>query len=632
MDDTLLREQLHANEQRIEALIGELAAMRADYERLSKELPAVRGDYEALVDATRGLTEDRESLRRRVAELEAVNKRLTDMLWGRRSERRTESPDQLHLTFPNDSVESPSAQEQEIITAQAQADEALDQEALRRLHARRKARREKGNGKEAFPSHLERRERVIDLPEEEKEGLELLGVKVTERLRFEKPHVYVEVIKRPEYVVAGRPAEGVRSMPPPLSIVESCKYDFSVVAAIAGMKFGFHMPTYRQQDWFAQCGWFPGRSTINDLINYGVNTIGPLHQQMWHLLLEQPILLGDDTTVRVLLRGALDDEDLANLGKRSRFRRISAGNAATDTGPPGSAISYAWLYTGLNDLAPYNVFHWSLTHLNSVIDAHLATYRGIFVGDACGANARLGQRSGNRIMHASCNAHARREFVKAESNDPLLASQGISFYRQLYDVEERGQMLDAAARLELRQRDAVPVWNRMERWLETDRVRQALPKSAIGEAIGYLRNQWTALRVYLSDGRIPIDNNQSEQTIRPLTVGRDNWMFLGHPRAATGRLQMYSVVSSAHRHHLMIDDYLEDVLRRLADAQQNHPTDLTLGSPYLLDLLPDRWALSHPQFVRKDRREDREMVNDTKRWRRVQARMQARATQAAAAR
>ena len=143
----------------------------------------------------------------------------------------------------------------------------------------------------------------------------------------------------------------------------------------------------------------------------------------------------------------------------------------------------------------------------------------------------------------------------------------------------------------LRQRDAVPIWDRMERWLAGDAVQQTLPRSAIGEAIGYLRNQWTALRVYLSDGRIPIDNDQSERTIRPLTVGHNNWQFLGHPRAATGRLQMYSVVSSAHCHHLVIDDYLEDVLRKLADAQQNHPANLEPGSRYLLDLLPDRWTL-----------------------------------------
>ena len=170
---------------------------------------------------------------------------------------------------------------------------------------------------------------------------------------------------------------------------------------------------------------------------------------------------------------------------------------------------------------------------------------------------------------------------RPSQNDPVLASQAISFFGQLYDVEERGKTLDATARGELRQREAVAIWNRMRLWLDSDAVKRVLPQSAIGGALGYLRNHWSALMVYLGDARIPIDNDQSEQTIRPLTVGRANWLFLGHPAAAAGRLQMYSIVSSAHRHHLVIADYLEDVLRRLADAQQNHPADLELGATYL---------------------------------------------------
>jgi transposase len=630
MDDTLLREQLHQSEERNEARSREVASLRVTLNQVLDEFAAFRRDHEALVDATRIITAERDALRQRVAELEAANNRLTDMLWGRRSERRNESPDQRQLDFGDEAMEPPSAEDQQIITAQAQADEAMDLELLRRLEARRKARRERQQRREDFPPTIERRERVLDLPEDQKQGLKPIGVKTTERLRFEKPHIYVEVIKRPQYVVAGQPEKGVRSVPPPLSIVEGCKYDFSVVAAVAGLKFAFHVPTYRQQDWFAQCGWFPSRSTVNDLLNYAVDTVGPLYQQMWRLLLAQPILLGDDTTLCVLLRDGLDEEDLAKLSTRSRFRQALEAGLASHNGVPGSATSYAWLYTGLDGLGPYNVFHWSLTHQNAVIDGHLAAYRGIFVGDAAGANARLQQRSGGRIVHASCNMHARREFIQAELNDPILASQAISFYQQLYDVEERGKTLDAAARHQLRQREAVPIWNRMRRWLEGDAAQRALPRSRIGEALGYLRNQWSALTLYLGDPRIPIDNAQSEQIIRPLTVGRNNWQFLGHPKAATGRLQLYSIVSSAHRHHLMIDDYLEDVLRKLADAQQNHPMDLEPGAPYLLDLLPDRWAGAHPQSVRQERIEDREVVFEAKRWRRAKARTQARAAKAAA--
>ena len=416
MDEVaLLQQRLQESERRNEALQSEIAALHAAF-------ATFRHDYEALVDATRILTGERDLLQKRVTELEVVNKRLVDMLWGRRSERRSDSPDQMQLAF---AAEPPSAEQQEIIMAQAKADEEADLELLRRLKARRKARQEKESRNEDFPPGIERRERVIDLSDEEKKGLKPIGVKVTERLRFEKPYVYVEVLKRPQYVVAGQPAEGVRSAPPPFSIVEGCKYDFSVIAAVVAMKFAFHMPTYRQQDWFGQCGWFPSRSTTNDLINYAVATIGPLHQQMWHLLLRQSILLGDDTHLCVLLRGAVDKKELAKLSQRSGFQQAGGNGEVT-----GSAASYAWLFTSLDGLAPYNVFHWSLTHQNSVIDGHLATYRGIFVGDACGANARLEQRSGGRIIHASCNAHARREFVKAESNDPVLASQGISFYRK----------------------------------------------------------------------------------------------------------------------------------------------------------------------------------------------------------
>jgi transposase len=626
MDDTLLAEQLRQSLQRNEALLEELASLRAALDPVLQSQQALRRDYEALVEATRTLSQEREALKQRAAELEAMNHRLVDMLWGRRSERRSESPDQQHLDFGDGPAAPPSAEEQVVIAAQKQADEEQDQELLKRLKARREARRAKQQqqGREEFPPGIERRERVIDLPEDEKQGLKLIGVKESQRLRFEKPNVYVEVIKRPQYAVPGKPEEGVRSMPPPLAIVESCKYDFSVIAAVLAMKFAFHVPTYREQDWFAQCGWFPSRSTVNDLINYGVATVDPLCRQMWSLLLYQSILLGDDTHLRVLLRGAVDDEQSAKLENRRRSRAATACGA---TGPPGSATSYAWLYTGLDGMAPFNVFHWSLTHENCVIDEHLAGYRGVFVGDACGANARLEQRSGGRIVHAACNAHARREFVKAESNDPVLASQALSFYRQLYEVEERGKPLDNAARGELRQRDALPIWNRMRLWLDSDPVRRALPQSAIGGALGYLRNHWSALMVYLTDPRIPIDNDQSERAIRPLTVGRVNWLFLAHPCAAPGRMQMFSIVSSAHRHHLIIADYLEDVLYKLADAQQNHPSHLELGAPYLLDLLPNRWAQAHPESIRQDRAEEREIVSDAKRSKRAKKRIAARAAQ-----
>ena len=188
-----------------------MASLRATLDHVLQEFAAFRRDHEALVDATRIIITERDVLRQRVVELEAANRRLVDMLWGRRSERRSASPAQRHLSFDDEPADPPSAEQQEIITAQAQADEARDAELLRRLAARCAARREKQKRSEELPAHIERRERVIDLPEEQKQGLKWIGDKVTERLRFEKPHLYVEVIKRPQYVVPGRPEEGVRT-------------------------------------------------------------------------------------------------------------------------------------------------------------------------------------------------------------------------------------------------------------------------------------------------------------------------------------------------------------------------------------------------------------------------------------
>jgi hypothetical protein len=159
----------------------------------------------------------------------------------------------------------------------------------------------------------------------------------------------------------------------------------------------------------------------------------------------------------------------------------------------------------------------------------------------------------------------------------------------------------------------------MGEWLERPDVKAVLPKSDIAHAIGYLRNQWNALRLYLTNGEIPFDNNHSERVIRSLTIGRKNWMFLGSQLAAPGRMKLFSVVSSAQRHCLSIQHYLEDIFLQLSQAAQNRPEDLEIGSPLLMSLLPDRWAALHPEHVHWDRLAERRMVAENKLYYRLQA-------------
>ena len=377
---------MEANQDLIDQLRAENAALRAENSTLRDQLSSseaersqVQAELSALTDASHVLREDRDQLQSKVDQLQATVNRLTDMVWGRRSEKRRYAEGQQTLFSLQLSLEELAERREEIITADEVLDEAAERELLAKLLARRKRRREQRleeRGREEFPEHLERRYVKLDLDEEVKQGLVLLDVKKFEQMCFERPHVYIKVIERYEYVRPGQPDAGVFAEPTPLTILPRVKYDFSVIAAALSMKLNFHQPTYRQQDIFAQAGFSLSRSTLNDLFNYSVVVVEALFDEMWRRLLAQPIILGDDTRVRLLTRGALSDEQLEKLSKRS--------NSSSGRGPPGSVTSYAWLYTGLDGMAPYNIFHWSLTHEDCWIDQHLETFRGVFVGDATG--------------------------------------------------------------------------------------------------------------------------------------------------------------------------------------------------------------------------------------------------------
>ena len=603
--------------QTLETLQGEYGELQERYQALVATEQQQRCDYQALIGSTQTLLADRDRLQQRVAELEAVNAKLAKTLWGRRSERYL---DNGQLRLWEEEATPLSEEEQAVIVAQEQADQATDEELLRAFEARRRARRQTRRN-ETLPEHIERRERILDLNDEEKVGLQYVGDVVTERLCVGKPDVYVDRIVRRKYAVIGDREAGIKAAAVPLAIVEGTKYDVSVYATVVAQKYAFHQPTYRQQDLLASYGVTLSRSTMNDLINAAANLIGPLFEQMAWCLKQDTIILGDDTQVRVLTRDALNDVDLELLGRR-RAKKLADTNETPDN--DGCVTSYAWLYSGLDDVAPYNIFYWSLTREHATVDRHLTGFYGTLVGDAFGGNARIAARNSDRIGFSACNAHARREFVEAEKDEPLLVAQALSLYRQLYDVEERSIGLSVAERQALRLRDAEPIWQRLRRWLDSIPPDRRLPKSKLAKALGYLNNHWAALRRYLSDGRLPIDNLQSERTIRPLTIGRKNWMFLGHPAAAPSRLRLFSIVSSAQRHHLMVDDYLKDVFKELAHAEQNCPSELTIGSERLLKLLPDRWAAAHPRQVRSARVQEKSQRSDQVRARRARQRIQER--------
>jgi hypothetical protein len=221
--------------------------------------------------------------------------------------------------------------------------------------------------------------------------------------------------------------------------------------------------------------------------------------------------------------------------------------------------------------------------------AFLRDYKGFLQADAYGGYDGIFLASDGGISEVACWAHARRKFYDARSNAPRQANEILEWIRQLYDIEDRALGATAEERLALRQRESVPILDRIEAKLD-ELTGRALPKSALGQAVTYARNQWAALRRYASDGRLTIDNNVSERTLRLQAIGRSNWQFLGSAGAGPRAAVLFTILAGAKRHHLEPWAYLRDVLLRLSAGETESES-----------LLPDRWAARHPEHVLQHR-------------------------------
>ena len=181
--------------------------------------------------------------------------------------------------------------------------------------------------------------------------------------------------------------------------------------------------------------------------------------------------------------------------------------------------------------------------------------------------------------------------------------------QQLYDIEDRAKTLSADERLALREAESLPIWTSLGEWLDGDAAARVLPKGKFGEALGYLRNHWEPLQLYLTDGLMPIDNNDVEQLMKQVALGRKNWLFIGSVAAGERAADFLTLVSSAVRNDLDVWAYVKDVLDQLL-----------AGSTDYESLRPDVWKQSHPQSIRTYRAKERRDRADRKQRRRAKRR------------
>jgi transposase len=458
--------------------------------------------------------------------------------------------------------------------------------------------RRKGHGWSKLPKHLAREEVLVDVPESERlcsecgEPLQKIGEDRSERVDLVPARVWVKVVVRPKYACPHQ--HGIGQAPAPPSPVPGGRFDFGLVAHVVVSKIADHLPLYRQQDILARSGLELSRSTLCAIMASAGELALPLAGWMIQRLLATDLLGADDTPTRLL----------------------------DGTHPAGVRLARFWLFRGF-EAAPYNVFYFHESRARDGPSAFLREFRGTVKVDAYGVDQGVYLGSNGRMLASCCLAHARRKFEEAKSSHPRLAAEALAFFQQLYDIEDRARDFSPDERRALRQREAMPLLDQLRVWLDAQ-AWTALPKLKWGEAVGYVRNQWSALVNYVDDGRLPIDNNDVERDLRALTIGRKNWLFIGSSEAGPRAAVLYTIVASAARHDLDVWVYLREVLQRLAELAIQ-----TGGSPpppdQLTPLLPDVWAKAHPESVRSYRQHERESRAAAKRARRQKRRALAQA-------
>jgi transposase len=572
---------------------------------IPNDLTACRALIDELAQTIREQNSKITQLQQENAEQKLTISDLLQRAFARRSERYLDNPNQMTLDFGN----TP-----EVADAAAGLAEAIEQaQTTVAEHTRRKQSHQPRN--EQLPEHLPRYEVELEVPEHVKQCQEhgerkQIGHDRIETLEFERPQLRVCVTLVPKYICPGQPQCGVAQPPRPTGLVEGNRYDTSVAAEIVTAKYGYHLPIYRQQDWFAGSGWTPGRSTLLNVQQAAAELLEPFMVYLRDQVLGSEILGTDDTPVTLLLPQEIPrttDEDPKSQRIHEVFSRARA------EGKP-SVSARMWVYRSL--LVPINVFDFTVSRHRDGPDQFLieSHFTGKMIADCYSGYQGITLRSDARIERAACNAHARRKVFEARETYPLLSSQFMAIYQQLYDFEDRAQQMTFADRQALRDGEAREVWQRMKQLLDSEVASQVIPKDKFGKALNYLRNHWDALQLYLSDGRLPFDNNEVEQLMKQVAVGRRNWLFIGSVAAGERAAALLTLVSSAVRNDLDVWAYVKDVLDQLL-----------LGSTDYESLRPDRWAQAHPEALRRYRQQERRSRADAKHYRRARRRL-ARAT------
>lgn len=345
----------------------------------------------------------------------------------------------------------------------------------------------------------------------------------------------------------------------------------SLLAHTMHRKYSEAIPLYRQEKEFRNFGIDLSRQNLANWIIHGANTwLKPLYDRMHTILLEEPILHADETTMKVL-----DEPD-----------------------KKGKTKSYMWLYATGSHSKPIFLYDYQPSRTKKHPKNFLQGYKGYLQTDGY-----AGYNAVEDVTLVGCFAHARREFtdtLKALPKDATTsetnAKAGLEFCNKLFKLERayKKEKLSPEDRYERRLEKTEPLLQEFLSWLKT-KEKQVLPKTSLGKAIKYCLNQWTKLTAFMLDGRLEIDNNRAERAIKPFVIGRKNFLFSKSPKGAISSAIVYSVVETAKANNLNPFYYLTYLFEKLPNIDLKNLEELD-------QLLP--WSDSLPGSCKVPNKED----------------------------
>ena len=463
----------------------------------------------------------------RIIRLEKLLAGFKRALYGAKSEKG--HPDQYHLALED--IETAMA----VVHAE---DEAIDPPKTAGSKSR--------VGRGVLPKHLPRIEEIIapDLTCGCGAERHIIGEDVSERLDIVPAQFRVLVTRRPKYACRSCEA-GVVQAPAKPRLIEGGMPTEATIASVIVSKYADHLPLYRQSQIYARQGVDIDRSTLASWVGKAAYELRPVHDALLAHLKTSSKLFMDETPAPVLDPGR-------GKVKKGYFWALARDDRGWNgPEPPGVAFTYAPGRSG--------------TYASEILQG----FEGILQVDGyAGYNRVLDPRDNAPIQLAYCWAHARRKlFDLAHHNAAPIAEEGLKQIAALYRIEKQARGTSAEDRLALRQAKSAPKITAFKTWLDHART-QVSAKSPTGEALKYIVKYWDGLILFLTDGRIEMDSNAVERTIRPIALQRKNALFAGHDAGAQNWAMLASLIETCKLNQIEPHSYLSGVLTAIVNGHK----------------------------------------------------------------